>query len=290
MNQPKPSWLKVKYEPDSIEKMEKLLNQMTVNTVCQEAHCPNMSECFKSNTATFMILGNQCTRSCRFCAVSKGLTEVPDPEEPENVAQASKLLGLKHIVVTSVTRDDLLDGGAGHFVQTIKCLKKALPEATIEVLIPDFNGSESSLDLIIAAAPDVISHNIETVPSLYKKVRPEADYRRSLFVLEYIKRHAPQILSKTGIMVGLGETDAEVDETLDDLVAIGCEILTIGQYLRPSVQHIEVDSFVTPEKFMAYKLKGEAKGFKFVASSPLVRSSYKALEALEVIKTDKNNQ
>lgn len=227
-----------------------------------------------------MILGNVCTRHCGFCNVSKGCVQAVDPQEPQNLAEAAKELGLKHVVITSVTRDDLKDGGAKHFADTIKAVRILNPEITIEVLIPDFKGVAENLDIVIDARPDVINHNLETVKSLYAEVRPEADYERSIFVLKYVKKKAPQILTKTGIMVGLGESAEEVYELMDDCLAVGCDIFTIGQYLRPSSRHIEVKEYVTPEKFAEYKRIGEAKGFKYVASGPLVRSSYKAEEAL----------
>ena len=283
----KPDWLRVRHDGATVERMNRLMSKLSLNTVCREANCPNMGECFKKNTATFMILGSNCTRHCRFCNVTKEGVLAPDPREPQNVAEAAGQLGLSHIVVTSVTRDDLPDGGAVHFAKTIEALRQKLPKATVEVLIPDLKGHEASLDSVINARPDVIGHNVETVPSLYGRVRPEAQYRRSLEVLRYVKKTAPDIITKTGIMVGLGETPEEVGQVMDDLVEVGCDILTVGQYLRPTLSHIEVAEYVTPGQFDEYKALGEEKGIRFVASSPLVRSSYNALEALKEIRKEK---
>lgn len=227
-----------------------------------------------------MILGSMCTRNCRFCNVESGQARRVDPNEPKNLAEAVKELGLNHVVITSVTRDDLEDGGANHFADTIYEVRKLNPNTTIEVLIPDLKGVAINLDIIIDAEPDVINHNMETVKRLYPRVRPEALYYRSLFVLKYVKDNAPNILTKTGIMVGLGETSEEVYGLMDDCLGVQCDIITIGQYLRPSKEHIEVKEFVTPERFNEYKEVGLAKGFKYIASGPLVRSSYKAEEAL----------
>ena len=283
----KPDWLRVKHDGATVDRMNRLMSKLSLNTVCREANCPNMGECFKKNTATFMILGSNCTRHCRFCNVTKEGALAPDPQEPQNVAEAAGQLGLSHIVVTSVTRDDLPDGGAAHFAKTIEALRQKLPKATVEVLIPDFKGLEASLDSVINARPDVMGHNVETVPSLYSRVRPEAQYRRSLEVLRYVKKAAPDIIAKTGIMVGLGENPVEVGQVMDDLVEVGCDILTVGQYLRPTLSHIEVAEYVTPRQFEEYKALGEEKGIRFVASSPLVRSSYNALEALKEIRKEK---
>lgn len=277
----KPDWLKVRYNEKSVAEVNLLMDKLSLNTVCKEANCPNLGECYKKRTATFMIMGNQCTRNCRFCNVTHGSPSKLDPQEPEHVAEAVKQLDLKHVVVTSVTRDDLSDCGAEHFAKTIKTIRKLCPDTTIEVLIPDLKGKEKNLDIVIEANPDVINHNIETVERLYDSVRPEANYKRSLFVLKYIKEKAPHILSKTGIMVGLGETDEEVYKIMDDAMNVNDDIFTIGQYLQPSSEHIDLVEYVTPEKFEAYRQTGIKKGFKYIASSPLVRSSYKASEALE---------
>jgi lipoic acid synthetase len=228
-----------------------------------------------------MILGNICTRHCRFCNVSSGVVEAVDPKEPQHLAEAVKELDLKHVVITSVTRDDLEDGGAKHFADTIKAVRALNPGVSIEVLIPDLKGVNEHLDVVIAANPDVINHNVETVRELYPEVRPEADYDRSMHVIRHVKTKAPHIKTKTGIMVGLGETDEQVYEVMDDSLKAGCDIFTIGQYLQPSQKHIDVKAYVTPAKFAEYKKIGEAKGFHYIASSPLVRSSYRAEEALE---------
>lgn len=278
--QSKPSWLKVTYNKELIDKVSGLMMELSLNTVCKEANCPNMGECYKKHTATFMILGNQCTRNCQFCNVTHGKPQEVDVAEPMNVAKAVIKMGLKHVVVTSVTRDDLPDGGAIHFANTIKAIRDLCPETTIEVLIPDLKGDKKSLDVIIEAKPDVLGHNIETVKCLYTSVRPQAIYERSLEVLSYVKSKAPNMLTKTGIMVGLGETEDEVYQVMEDVLKAGCDIFTIGQYLQPSPQHVELVEYVPLDKFEKYRLEGIKKGFRFIASSPLVRSSYKAAEAL----------
>ena len=277
----KPEWLKVPYNQQEVEQIAGMMQAMGLHTVCREANCPNMGECYKKHTATFMILGSRCTRNCRFCNVTHGRPEPVDPAEPQHVADAAKALGLRHVVVTCVTRDDLPDGGAGQFAATIAAIRRTVSGATVEVLISDMQGSTDSLDTVIAAGPDVINHNLETVPELYAQVRPQADYRRSLDVLRYVKQKAPSILTKTGIMVGLGETDEQVYALMRDVRAVGCDILTVGQYLQPSERHIALQAYITPEKFAEYKQKGEEMGFRYVASGPLVRSSYKAQEALQ---------
>ncbi|MBE3579464.1 MAG: lipoyl synthase [Caldanaerobacter subterraneus] len=271
----KPEWLKVRILSEDLNRMEAFLKNMALNTVCQSANCPNMGECFARRTATFMIMGNICTRNCRFCAVGKGHPQPLDEEEPRRVAEAARRLGLRHVVVTSVTRDDLPDGGASHFAKTIYELKK-LPGVTVEVLVPDFMGNEEAIRTVVEAKPDVINHNVETVPRLYSRVRPKADYIRSLNLLKKVKELDPLILTKSGIMVGLGETEEEVVEVMKDLRDIDCDMMTIGQYLRPSHKHIEVAEYVTPEQFKRYEEMGYKLGFKHVASGPLVRSSYHA--------------
>ena len=278
--QKKPEWLKKKIDTNAIMEMESILRSLNLHTVCEGANCPNRGECFKNKTATFMVLGDVCTRNCRFCAVCKGAPTPLDPTEPENVSIAAQKLGLAHTVVTSVTRDDLPDGGAAHFAQCIRALKERLPKGTVEVLIPDFQGSLSALQTVIDARPDIINHNIETVPRLYPAVRPMAAYTRSLELLRRVKQLSGSIYSKTGIMVGLGETEDEVQAVMDDLVEAGCDILTIGQYLQPSKAHIEIAEFIHPDQFDAYKRIGLAKGFKYIASGPLVRSSYNAIEGM----------
>ncbi|MBE3592852.1 MAG: lipoyl synthase [Thermoanaerobacter sp.] len=279
----KPEWLKVRLLNEDLNRMEAFLKSMSLNTVCQSANCPNMGECFARKTATFMIMGNICTRNCRFCAVEKGHPQPLDEDEPRRVAEAAQKLGLKHVVVTCVTRDDLPDGGASHFAKTIYELKK-LPGVTVEVLVSDFMGKEESIAKVIEAKPDIINHNIETVPRLYSKVRPKADYSRSLNLLKKSKELDPYILTKSGIMVGLGETEEEVIQVMKDLRSVDCDMMTIGQYLRPSVKHIEVAEYVTPQQFERYEEIGYELGFKYVASGPLVRSSYHADEGLKVTK------
>jgi len=274
----KPQWLKKQFDPVAEGKMTALLRSLSLHTVCEDANCPNRSECFKSKTATFLILGDVCTRGCRYCAVAKGAPFPLDPDEPQHVAEAAETLGLRHIVVTSVTRDDLPDGGADHFARTILALRGRLPQSTIEVLIPDFQGDQAALQCVIDAKPDIINHNVETVPALYPVVRPQANYRRSLELLRRVKQTG--LYSKTGFMVGLGETREDVLSLMDDLAEIGCDMLTIGQYLQPSKNHLPVAEFITPEQFDEYKELALAKGIRYVASGPFVRSSYHAAEAM----------
>ena len=281
----KPEWLKKKIDPIAEAQMTALLRSLALHTVCEDANCPNRSECFKSRTATFMILGDVCTRGCRYCAVTKGTPLPLDPEEPIRLAQAAEALGLKHIVVTSVTRDDLPDGGAAHFAHTVDALRARMPKSTIEVLIPDFKGSETALQVVIDSNPDIINHNVETIPSLYQSVRPQADYAHSLELLHRVKRAG--LFSKTGLMVGLGETQAEVLSLFDDLISVGCDMLTIGQYLQPSKNHVPVAEFVTPEQFESYKITALEKGIRYVASGPFVRSSYHAAEGMAEMERDR---
>ena len=277
----KPEWLKKKMDPAAVMEMEGMLRSLNLHTVCEGANCPNRGECFKNRKATFMILGDVCTRNCRFCAVCKGRPTPVDPMEPENIATAAQQLGLRHTVITSVTRDDLPDGGAAHFAECIRALKERMPDSTVEVLIPDFCGSLAALQTVMDARPEIINHNIETVPRLYPTVRPMAKYERSLELLERVKRLGGGIYSKTGIMVGLGETEDEVLAVMDDLIAVGCDILTIGQYLQPSREHIAIAEFIHPDQFEKYRRIGLEKGFKYVASGPFVRSSYNAIEGMK---------
>lgn len=274
-----PPWLHKRIPASgSLEATRRLLEELKLNTVCESALCPNLGECFARRTATFMILGRVCTRNCRFCAVEGGRPEPPDPDEPRRVAQAAARLGLKHVVVTSVTRDDLPDGGAGQFAATIRAVREELPGAVIEVLTPDFKGDRQSLVRVVEAQPHIFNHNVETVPRLYPQVRPEADYRRSLEVLRLVKELSPDVYTKSGLMVGLGETREEVEEVMADLRQVSCDILTVGQYLRPSPRHLEVREFVRPEVFDYYAEVGRKMGFLYIASAPLVRSSYNAAE------------
>jgi len=254
-----------------------------INTVCQSARCPNLGACWGKGTATLMILGDVCTRACRFCAVKTGTPSAVDPNEPSAVAQAIKEMRLDHAVVTSVTRDDLSDAGAGHFARTIVEIRRVNPRTKIEVLIPDLLGDKNLIKVVADARPDVIAHNIETVRRLAPLLRPQADYERSLAVLKIVKDVASDILVKSGLMLGLGESDADIEETMKDLLQSGCDILTLGQYLAPSkgVRHAKVERFFSPEEFDRYKEKALALGFKYVLSAPLARSSYLAKEAYE---------
>ena len=279
----KPEWLRVRYAQNpNTEAVEKLLVDLKLNTVCKEAHCPNCAECFSRKTATLMIMGKNCTRNCRFCNVRNDDPQELDPGEPKRVAAAVRQLGIMYVVVTSVTRDDLPDGGASHFARTIRAIKKAAPDTVIEVLIPDFNGSLDALKTVADAKPHVISHNMETVRALYLTVRPKAQYESSLDLLRNIKLLNPNIYSKSGIMVGLGETKVQVYELFSDLLDVGADFLTIGQYLSPSKNHIPVHEYIEPCIFDEYGAIAREMGFKFVASAPLVRSSYHAGAALGI--------
>jgi len=278
----KPAWLKQKITatPQG-NKVRKLLENLGLNTVCEEAKCPNRNSCFSEGTATFLIMGSQCTRHCTFCNIGSGAPEELDPDEPENLAKAAKEMNLKHVVITSVTRDDLPDGGANHFARTITMLNEVLPETTIEVLIPDFLGNFKNLNTVLNAGPDVLNHNVETIPQLYSRIRPEADYQRSLDVLRESK--SAGFITKTGIMVGLGETDDQVRGVLDDIAEVEVDIVTIGQYLQPSPKHCPVDRFVLPEIFAEYEEYALSKGIKKAVSGPLVRSSYRAGTVLKEV-------
>ncbi len=278
----KPEWIRVKGVDESVlDKMKALVEKYHLHTVCESATCPNMGECFCAGTATFMILGDICTRNCRFCSVKHGKPLTPDAQEPVNLARAAEELGLKHVVVTSVTRDDLDDGGAHQFADTVRTINRILPGATTDLLIPDLRGSRENLSIVTEARPDILAHNLETVPRLYGACRPQADYRTSLTVLERSKELNPDIHTKSGIMVGLGETRDEVIALMKDLRGAGCDFMTIGQYLRPSTENIEVNEFITPAMFDEYRRIGESLGFSYVASSPFVRSSFHAEEALK---------
>ncbi|TCO75219.1 lipoyl synthase [Marinisporobacter balticus] len=279
--QRKPEWLRINLsEGRSLDYIKDLLNKYDLNTVCEEANCPNRMECFSKKTATFMILGSECSRNCKFCNVSHGKLQDVDLNEPENVANAALELGLKHVVITSVTRDDLPDGGAGHFANVIKAIKSRDDRIVVEVLIPDFQGDEAALNKVIEAKPEIINHNIETVSRLYPQVRSMAVYARSLEVLKNVKKMNKHIFTKSGIMVGLGEKEEEVMKVLEDLRDIGCDFLTIGQYLTPSIKHYPVVAYIPPETFEKYKKEARKIGFKFVTSGPFVRSSYHAAEAM----------
>lgn len=285
-----PPWIRIRYAGGGTQAaVNELLRAQDLNTVCQGAHCPNQHECFSRGVATFMILGRCCTRDCRFCAVDSGRPQAVDADEPRRVAEASRSLGLRHVVVTSVTRDDLPDGGASQFAAVIRCLRELLPEGSVEVLTPDFKGEARDISLVLEAGPDVFNHNLETVRRLQVEIRPAASYACSLAVLAYAarwrERHAASrdalvgrrpLLIKSGLMVGLGETDDEVVEAMHDLRQAGVELLTIGQYLAPSSQHAPVVRYVTPARFEEFAEVGRKMGFSHVAAGPMVRSSYMA--------------
>lgn len=263
---------------------QQVLQREQLHTVCRSAACPNRGECYAHGTATFLIMGDQCTRNCRFCAVQSGQPGPLDPDEPYRLARAARELGLKYVVITSVTRDDLPDGGAGHFAECIRALRKEIPAVAIEVLTSDFRGDHSALKRVIEAGPDVFNHNVETVPRLYRRVRPRADYRRSLNILQWAHEMSGHRAVKSGLMVGLGETPSEVLEVLKDIRNAGCDLVTIGQYLRPSHAHLPVSEYVSPGRFEFYRREGEKAGFAGVSSGPLVRSSYNAAEAARAIE------
>lgn len=283
---PRPDWLKVKFfGGPNYQELKRLMRTLNLHTVCESARCPNMGECWEHRTATFMILGNICTRACGFCAVPSGKPAgPPEEDEPLRVAEAAVKMGLRYAVVTSVNRDDQPDGGAAIFARTITEIRRRLPECKIEVLIPDFRGEWSALETLVAARPDVLNHNTETVPRLYRQVRKGAVYERSLELLRRARALAPQMPTKTGLMLGLGEEKKEVLAAMHDLVAQGTSILTLGQYLQPTREHLPVVRFVPPGEFAEYKILGEAMGFKHVESGPLVRSSYHAFEQEEAAR------
>jgi len=273
----KPKWIRRKLPSGpEYEAIRSMLRDGKLHTVCQEAQCPNIWECFSCGTATFLILGSRCTRNCRFCAVEQGPLGPPDPEEPGRVAEAAEKMGLQYIVVTSVTRDDLPDGGATQFAESIREIRKRIPDARVEVLIPDFQGDPEALKIVLNAGPDVFNHNMETVSRLYGTVRPQADYRRSLDLLQRSLELAPAIPTKSGIMLGLGEQKDEIREVLSDLRTAGCRMLTLGQYLQPSRDHLPVERYVEPEEFDQWREETLNMGFTEVSSGPLVRSSYHA--------------
>lgn len=273
--QKKPKWLRVKLPTgESYRKVRELVDEHKLHTICESGSCPNMGECWGEGTATFMILGNICTRSCGFCAVKTGRPDEVDEFEPGRVANSVKLMGVKHAVITSVDRDDLADGGANIWAQTVRAIRKQSPGTTLETLVPDFAGKWDNLQIVIDVAPEIISHNVETVRRLTKGVRIQAKYDRSLEVLFRLKRAGMR--TKSGVMLGLGETHEEVLETMEDLRSVGTDILTLGQYLQPTPKHLPVAEFVTPERFEEYRVKGLEMGFRYVESGPLVRSSYHA--------------
>jgi len=274
-----PEWLRRPLAtPGQASAVAGLLGELRLNTVCQSAKCPNRGECFSAGTATFLIMGDACTRGCRFCAVETRVPDPLDPDEPRRVAEAAMRMGLSHVVVTAVTRDDVADGGAAHFVAVIEALREAVPDALVEVLTSDFAGRMESVDLVAGARPDVFNHNLETVPRLYAEVRPGADYARSLDVLARVRETRPALPTKSGLMLGLGETEDEVLAVMADLLAHGANLLTLGQYLRPSAAHLPVVEFVEPEVFARLGREARKMGFASVASAPFVRSSYHASE------------
>lgn len=281
MTERKPEWLRVRYNQDAVNEVAELMRELNLNTVCREANCPNLGECYRKHTSTFLILGSVCTRNCRFCNVTTGKPQPLDPDEPMNVAIAAKKLKLRHVVLTCSTRDDLPDGGAEQFAKTVRAIRELCPGTTVETLISDMKMNTDALDTVIAAHPEVLNHNVETVRELQRAVRPQAGYERSLSVLRYCKQKEPTLLVKTGFMVGLGETDEQIDRLMDDILETGCDILTIGQYLQPSAKHYPLARYATPEDFARYKEMALKKGFRHVASAPLARSSYKAWEVLE---------
>lgn len=273
----KPDWIRVKAPAgDAFNATRKLVREHNLATVCEEAACPNIGECWAKKHATFMILGSVCTRACAFCNVETGLPDLLDPHEPENVGLATARLGLEHIVVTSVDRDDLADGGAGHFVETVAAIRRHAPRTTVEILTPDFLHKPGAVETVARARPDVFNHNLETVPRLYPAIRPGARYFVSLRLLQQVKETDPSIFTKSGLMVGLGESKEEVYQVMDDLRSAGVDFLTIGQYLQPTRKHAPVDRFVHPDEFRAYGKMAWGKGFLMVSASPLTRSSYHA--------------
>jgi lipoyl synthase len=284
---PRPAWLRVKYfGGPNYQDLKRIMRMLDLHTVCESARCPNMGECWEHRTATFMILGNICTRACGFCAVPSGKPlGPPEQDEPERVAEAVEKMGLRYAVVTSVNRDDQPDGGAGIFARTIEEIRRRVAGCRIEVLIPDFRGEWSALETVIAARPDVLNHNMETVPRLYRRVRKGADYERSLELLRRVRALAPQMATKTGMMLGLGETREEVLAAMQDIAAQRTHILTLGQYLQPTPEHLPIERYVHPDEFAEFKQLGEKMGLKHIESGPLVRSSYHAFEQEEAART-----
>lgn len=276
----KPKWLRVKAPQwERVGAVKEVLRDLGLNTVCEEASCPNIGECFQAGTATFLIMGPACTRACPYCDIDFEKKPQPlDPKEPTRLAEAVRRMKLNHVVITSVNRDDLPDGGASQFVKCIEAVRSVSPQTTVEVLIPDLCGNWNALEIILQAAPEVLNHNTETIERLYRRVRPQGNYQRSLELLKRSRQIAPHVYTKSGIMVGLGETDDEIRQVMQDLRSVDCDILTIGQYLQPSQKHLQVNNFITPEQFATWQVFGEQIGFLQVVSSPLTRSSYHAEE------------
>src|SRR5215831_9327258 len=279
LTEPRPEWLKVRIRAnETFDSVNRMINDLSLHTVCQEARCPNIFECWSEGTATFMILGDICTRHCGFCAVSKGKPLSLDPDEPRHVGEAVRQLGVRHAVVTSVNRDELPDGGSAHFAETIRWIRRLNPACRVEVLIPDFCGDEQALNTVLEARPDVLNHNTETVPRLYKRVRPDARFEQSMELLRRANGRKSEwpLLTKSGLMVGLGETAEELLETFRSISETGCEILTVGQYLSPTPRHIPIERYYTPDEFAGLRQQALAMGFRYVEAGPLVRSSYHA--------------
>lgn len=273
----RPEWLTLPVpEEQALNRMKRLLDRGRLHSVCESADCPNIGECFANRTCTFMILGSRCTRNCGFCAVSYGQPDAVDPDEPQLLAATAKELGLRHVVITAVTRDDLKDGGAGQFAAAVRAVREQLPQAGTEVLIPDFQGSRRALGIVLAAKPDILNHNVETVPRLYPFVRPQAIYSRSLAVLSRTRQAGPEIVVKSGLMLGLGEETSEIIAVMQDLFNAGCQMLTLGQYLRPSPAHIPVARYIHPDVFRSLAETARQMGFSHVSAGPMVRSSYHA--------------
>jgi lipoyl synthase len=282
----KPDWLRVKAPQwERVGNVKEILRDLALNTVCEEASCPNIGECFNAGTATFLIMGPACTRACPYCDIDfEKKPQALDPTEPTRLAEAVRRMQLNHVVITSVNRDDLPDGGASQFVHCINAIHEVSPHTTIEVLIPDLCGNWQALEIILQAKPEVLNHNTETISRLYRRVRPQGNYERTMELLQRSRQISPSTYTKSGIMVGLGETDAEIRQVMEDLRAVDCDILTIGQYLQPSQKHLQVSDFVTPEQFAAWQTFGEELGFLQVVSSPLTRSSYHAEQVRELMK------
>ena len=288
MAQRLPEWLTIRLpRPDTIKEVEQMMRSKNLHTVCESARCPNLPECWSKKTATFMILGNTCTRSCGFCAIKVGRGETVDAFEPVNVAETAKTMGMKHVVVTSVARDDLPDQGAGQFALTIEALHRENPDMIVEVLTPDFRGNEECVRVVCKAHPEIYNHNIETVERLHTIVRPQAKYARTMGLLKMVKEIDPTIYTKSGLMLGLGETKDEVVKTLHDLYDHGVDAVTIGQYLRPTMKHLPVVEYIHPDVFKEYEAIGEEIGFAFVASAPFVRSSYNAIAFSEKVLSER---
>jgi|TARA_B100001996_G_scaffold59474_1_gene42359 lipoic acid synthetase len=284
----KPDWLRVRVSgSEKFLETKKILSDSNIVTVCEEANCPNISECWQKNHATFMIMGDTCTRACAFCNVKTGLPDKLDVFEPYKISQAVKKMNLSHVVITSVDRDDLDDGGAEHFAKTINAIRKTSPETTIEILTPDFLKKEDALEKILKDCPDVFNHNLETVPRLYLSIRPGARYFNSLRLLNEVKNKNPNIFTKSGLMLGLGEEKNEIMQVMDDLRAAKVDFLTLGQYLQPTKKHAPVDKYITPDEFNSYKIIAESKGFLMVSSSPLTRSSHHAEEDFKILKKNR---